>query len=292
MVATEMGRLGTVVWAAFTGALVERIRATGVAGIDPVTAALALVAMIERANYYVLTGQVAGARRHAAGHARPRHPRGDLRAPDRVPETARVATRYRREADVGRRDLGRRRGELAHRDEALRGALRTRCSFAPNGPLFTANWNVTVPGGVRDRGLRPAEVAVAGTGLVALVGTLVGADVLRPRREALAHHGHHLTVGQAGRRRDRDRLLPAPWWWSTCSSVFVSARTCSRRCSRTPRARASPRPSTQRRQSVPVSSCSPSAARRADRFPIQVPDPAAVSPVTGAPASCGPVTCR
>jgi AcrR family transcriptional regulator len=57
MVATAMGRLGTVVWAAFTTALVERIRATGVDGIDPVMAALALVAMIERANYYVLTAQ-------------------------------------------------------------------------------------------------------------------------------------------------------------------------------------------------------------------------------------------
>jgi AcrR family transcriptional regulator len=57
MVSTEMGRLGTVVWAAFTSALVDRIRATGVDGIDPVMAALALVAMIERANYYVLTGQ-------------------------------------------------------------------------------------------------------------------------------------------------------------------------------------------------------------------------------------------
>jgi AcrR family transcriptional regulator len=57
MVSTEMGRLGTVVWAAFTTALVDRIRATGVDGIDPVMAALALVAMIERANYYVLTGQ-------------------------------------------------------------------------------------------------------------------------------------------------------------------------------------------------------------------------------------------
>jgi len=58
MVATEMGRLGTNVWAAFTGALVDRIRATGVEGIDPGVAALALVAMIERAHYYVLTRQV------------------------------------------------------------------------------------------------------------------------------------------------------------------------------------------------------------------------------------------
>ena len=58
MVSTAMGRLATGVWAAFTSALVERIRATTVGGIDPVVAALALVAMIERANYYVLTGQI------------------------------------------------------------------------------------------------------------------------------------------------------------------------------------------------------------------------------------------
>jgi len=57
MVATEMGRLGTLVWATFTTALVDRIRAADADGIDPVMAALALVAMIERANYYVLTGQ-------------------------------------------------------------------------------------------------------------------------------------------------------------------------------------------------------------------------------------------
>jgi AcrR family transcriptional regulator len=58
MVATEMGRLGTVVWAAFASALLARIRATDVDGLDPVVAAIAIVAMIERANYYVLTGQV------------------------------------------------------------------------------------------------------------------------------------------------------------------------------------------------------------------------------------------
>jgi hypothetical protein len=61
MVATDIGRLGTDVWTAFTTALVERIRAAGPPGLDPGVAALALVAMIERANYYVLTGQVAGA---------------------------------------------------------------------------------------------------------------------------------------------------------------------------------------------------------------------------------------
>jgi AcrR family transcriptional regulator len=60
-VATEMGRRGTVVWAAFTGALVDRIRATNPERLDPGMTALALVAMIERANYYVITGQVTAA---------------------------------------------------------------------------------------------------------------------------------------------------------------------------------------------------------------------------------------
>ncbi len=58
IMANDVGRLGTTVWGAFTGALVERIRATAPAGLDPGVAALALVAMIERANYYVLTGQL------------------------------------------------------------------------------------------------------------------------------------------------------------------------------------------------------------------------------------------
>ena len=58
IVATEVGKLATSVWAAFTGALIERIRASPVDDIDPAVAALAFVAMIERANYYVRTGQV------------------------------------------------------------------------------------------------------------------------------------------------------------------------------------------------------------------------------------------
>ena len=79
MVATAMGRLGTVVWAAFTGALVERIRSTGAAGIDPVTAALALGR--DDRTRELLRAHRAGpcTRRHAARHPRPRHPRCDLR---------------------------------------------------------------------------------------------------------------------------------------------------------------------------------------------------------------------
>ena len=50
--ANDVGKLATVVWSRFTGALVERIRATAIADLDPAVAALALVAMIERANYY------------------------------------------------------------------------------------------------------------------------------------------------------------------------------------------------------------------------------------------------
>ena len=58
IVASDVGKLATTVWAAFTRALIDRLRQTAVDGLDPAVAALALVAMIERANYYVLAGQV------------------------------------------------------------------------------------------------------------------------------------------------------------------------------------------------------------------------------------------
>ena len=58
IVASDVGKLATTVWAAFTRALIDRIRATSALGLDPAVAALAIVAMIERANYYVLSGQV------------------------------------------------------------------------------------------------------------------------------------------------------------------------------------------------------------------------------------------
>ncbi len=58
IVATDVGKLATTVWATFTRALIDRIRASEVNDVDPAVAALAFVAMIERANYYVRTGQV------------------------------------------------------------------------------------------------------------------------------------------------------------------------------------------------------------------------------------------
>jgi AcrR family transcriptional regulator len=60
IVATDVGRLGTDVWSAFTRALADRIRATGADGIDPTIGAVAFVAMIERANYYLATGRATG----------------------------------------------------------------------------------------------------------------------------------------------------------------------------------------------------------------------------------------
>jgi AcrR family transcriptional regulator len=52
---TEFGRIGTRVLNAFTRTLVERIgESSGAAGLDPQVAALAMVAMIERFNYYRL----------------------------------------------------------------------------------------------------------------------------------------------------------------------------------------------------------------------------------------------
>jgi AcrR family transcriptional regulator len=56
---TEFGRIGTSVLNAFTRTLVDRIRESrGAAGLDPQVAALALVAMIERFNYYRLSREI------------------------------------------------------------------------------------------------------------------------------------------------------------------------------------------------------------------------------------------
>jgi AcrR family transcriptional regulator len=55
---SEFGRLGTDVWAEFTRALAQGIRRVGSPGLDPQIAAIAVVAMIERVNYYVLANQV------------------------------------------------------------------------------------------------------------------------------------------------------------------------------------------------------------------------------------------
>jgi AcrR family transcriptional regulator len=54
----EFGRLGTEVFTRFTVTFTERISGALPAGVDPAIAALALVAMIERMNYYVLSKQV------------------------------------------------------------------------------------------------------------------------------------------------------------------------------------------------------------------------------------------
>jgi AcrR family transcriptional regulator len=56
--ASEFGRLGTGVLAEFTRVLVDRVRRAAPAGVDPVVTSVALVAMIERCNYYVLARQV------------------------------------------------------------------------------------------------------------------------------------------------------------------------------------------------------------------------------------------
>jgi AcrR family transcriptional regulator len=54
----EFGRMGNDVLARFTLVLTDRIAAANPTDLDPVIAALALVAMFERLNYYVLSRQV------------------------------------------------------------------------------------------------------------------------------------------------------------------------------------------------------------------------------------------
>jgi AcrR family transcriptional regulator len=55
---TELGRMGTDVLAELTTTLAGRIEAVGT-DVDPQLAAMAAVAMIERVNYFVASGQVA-----------------------------------------------------------------------------------------------------------------------------------------------------------------------------------------------------------------------------------------
>jgi AcrR family transcriptional regulator len=55
----EFGRLGTEVFTRFTVRFTERISGALPDRVDPAIAALALVAMIERMNYYVLSKQIA-----------------------------------------------------------------------------------------------------------------------------------------------------------------------------------------------------------------------------------------
>ena len=55
--ASEFGRMGTDVLTEFTRVLIDRVQAAPV-DLDPVVTSIALVAMIERCNYYVLSNQV------------------------------------------------------------------------------------------------------------------------------------------------------------------------------------------------------------------------------------------
>jgi AcrR family transcriptional regulator len=54
----EFGRLGTDVLTRFTRALTRRIAQAAPPDLDPLVAAIALVAMLERLNYYAVTSQV------------------------------------------------------------------------------------------------------------------------------------------------------------------------------------------------------------------------------------------
>ncbi len=56
--ASEFGRMGTDVLTEFTRVLLDRVRQASPVDLDPVIASIALVAMIERCNYYVLSNQV------------------------------------------------------------------------------------------------------------------------------------------------------------------------------------------------------------------------------------------
>jgi AcrR family transcriptional regulator len=55
---TEFGKLGTDVLAQFTRVLAGRVAEVAPADLDPMVTSLALVAMLERLNFYVLTRQV------------------------------------------------------------------------------------------------------------------------------------------------------------------------------------------------------------------------------------------
>ncbi len=55
---SEFGRLGTDLLTQFTGVIVARISEAAPPDLDPAVATLVLVAMLERLNYYALTGQV------------------------------------------------------------------------------------------------------------------------------------------------------------------------------------------------------------------------------------------
>jgi AcrR family transcriptional regulator len=55
---SDMGRVGTDLLGVLAGGVAGAVRATDVGGIDPTIATLALVAMVERFNYFVISEQV------------------------------------------------------------------------------------------------------------------------------------------------------------------------------------------------------------------------------------------
>ncbi len=63
----EFGRLGNDVLVRFTRVLSARIAQAGPTGLDSTIAAVALVAMFERLNYYALAGQVRARREDIVG---------------------------------------------------------------------------------------------------------------------------------------------------------------------------------------------------------------------------------
>ncbi len=62
----SVGRLGADAMRRFTAVIGERFRAAATPGVDPALAALAIVAMIERAHYYALTDQTPARPEHLA----------------------------------------------------------------------------------------------------------------------------------------------------------------------------------------------------------------------------------
>jgi AcrR family transcriptional regulator len=59
---SDAGRLGTELLGDVAATLGKRIRSSALPGLDPAIASMAVVAMVERFNYYVLSGQVDASR--------------------------------------------------------------------------------------------------------------------------------------------------------------------------------------------------------------------------------------
>jgi AcrR family transcriptional regulator len=55
---SEVGRLGTELLGEVAGTLASRVRTSTGEGVDPTVASMAVVAMVERFDYYLVTGQV------------------------------------------------------------------------------------------------------------------------------------------------------------------------------------------------------------------------------------------